>query len=81
MATNIETGLTVAPALSPEQVTAIVEWFETFGKSRKAEQKRKFSEADFIAGAMLAFFACGCENKIPPRWLFEGPMVGRSLFK
>lgn len=68
------------PALSPAQAASIRAWVQQAGRERLATIRGEFSEADFLAGAMVAFFALGSEGQMPPLWLLGGPMTGRSLF-
>jgi hypothetical protein len=69
----------VAP-LTPAQQEAIQAAFEQHGAARLVNFPGKFQEADFICGALLAFFATGTQDQIPAGWVF-GPLAGRSLFE
>jgi hypothetical protein len=70
---------TAAP-LTKAQRDAIVAWVARAGRDRLITQRSAFSEADFLAGAMVVFYAFGSENQLPASWLFGGPMTGRSCF-
>jgi RNase P subunit RPR2 len=54
-----------------------IKWIMRVGKERRRQPD--FSQADFLAGAMTAFFAANMANKIPALWVL-GPMQGMDVF-
>jgi hypothetical protein len=69
-------GLPLGMPFTDEQVQAIVTWVHAKGKHR-AQIHEDFQEVDFLAGAMMPFFACQSHGMIPAGWIF-GLMAGTS---
>jgi hypothetical protein len=66
-------------SFTEEQIEAITQAIEKHGALRLKTQGARFSEVDFLAGAMVAFFATESQRNIPNHYIF-GPMTGRSVF-
>jgi hypothetical protein len=75
-----EGGPAPGPQMTATQARALVEWAMHHGQLRRKEQGKRFSEADYLAGAMTAFFALQRQGMIPASWIFGGPLVGRTVF-
>jgi len=63
--------------VTEEALQEYVKWVARVGKERRRQED--FSQADFLTGAMVAFFAANMGNKVPPAWVY-GPMQGVDIF-
>lgn len=64
--------------LTPEQIEHLENVIRLNGKARADQMHDDFHEADFLAGAMCAYFAFDVEDALP-QWWFIGVMAGRPV--
>ena len=58
-------------------IKSYIKWVIRVGKERRLQEG--FNQADFITGAMAAFFAAGIPERIPSKWVY-GTMQGEDIF-
>lgn len=64
--------------MTDEEAFRYVEFVEGWGRRRARAQYSIFSEVDYLAGAMGAFFFFKSQGFIPASWVFS-PFVGNSI--